>query len=327
MKLEELPRVEIVQLPTPLEEMPRLSETLGVRMLVKRDDRIGLAGGGNKGRKLEYLVAEALEQGADTLITTGAIQSNHARQTAAAAAKFGMEADLVLVGSEPPIRDGNLLLDDLLGARVHWVAPESAATADQEMGRVAEELRQKGHKPYIMPRGGSNAVGATGYVQAGLEAMGQLTERGLEADRMVVATGSGGTHAGLLVGARMAGFGSQILGIAVSRPKNQLIAKLKGLVKAIVEHLEVTLSFEDRDFVVYDDYLGAGYGRPAALEREAIRLVARKEGIILDPVYTGRTMGGVMDLIRRGVVAKGETLLFWHTGGFPGIFVFKEALL
>ena len=327
MSLQELPRVKIARLPTPLEEMPRLTKALGgPRLLIKRDDETGLASGGNKARKLEFLVADALEKGADTLITTGGIQSNHARLTAAAAAKFGLRCHLVLSGSEPELRNGNLLLDDLLGAEVHWLDPTSEATAMETMQWLAGWLREEGSKPYVIPRGGSIPIGACGYVAAMIEAMEQLEEMGVQVDRMFAASGSAGTHSGLLVGAKLTGYRGQVAGICISRPAEQQLPRVRALTEATLELLGEQATIKDADLVVYDGYTGAGYARPAALEREAIRLVARQEGIILDTVYTGRVMGGLIDLIKRGVISKDETVLFWHTGGLPAIFVHAAAL-
>ena len=322
MAIEDIPRVQIAHLPTPIEELPRLSQALGgPRLLVKRDDQTGLATGGNKTRKLEFLVADALEKGADTLITTGAGQSNHARQTAAAAAKFGLRSVLVLRGEEPEVRSGNLLLDDLVGAEVCWIG--EGADPREEMERAAEDLRQAGRKPYIIPVGGSNPIGATGYVQAMLEAMEQLREMGMEADRMVCASGSAGTQAGLAAGAEMAGYEGQVIGISVSPTKDVLIPRVRELAQATLKLLghSGTLTVP---VIVYDDYLGEGYAKMGPPEREAIRLVARQEGLILDPVYTGRAMAGLIDLIQRGVMGKEETVLFWHTGGTPALFVYAE---
>ncbi len=327
MSLQELPKVKIAHLPTPLEEMPRLTEALGgPRLLIKRDDQTGLASGGNKARKLEFLVAEALEKGADILITTGGIQSNHARQTAAAAAKFGLGCYLVLAGSEPELRSGNLLLDDLLGAEVHWLDPTSGANAMDAMQRLAGRLRDGGNKPYVIPRGGSTPIGACGYVLAMIEAMQQLEEMGIQVDRMFMGSGSAGTHSGILVGGKLTGYRGQVAGICISRPNDQLLPAVRSLAEATLERLGEKATIEEADLVAYDGYLGAGYAQPAALEREAIRLVARQEGIILDTVYTGRAMGGLIDLIKRGVVGKDETILFWHTGGLPSIFVHAAAL-
>lgn len=325
MLTENLPRVSIAHLPTPLEEMPRLSEALGgPRLFVKRDDQTGLATGGNKARKLEFLVAEAMQKGADTIITAGAVQSNHARQTAAAAAKFGLRVCLVLGGESPDHWTGNLLLDELLGAEIRWAGERDGS---QVMEKVAEKERQAGRYPYIIPYGGSNPVGATGYVAAMEELMGQLEVRDLNVDRVVFATSSGGTQAGLMVGAKALGFAGRIEGISVSRTKDVVKGRLEALIVEIAVRLGLDLSFASQDFIVHDDYLGEGYAKMGPPEREAIRLAARTEGLLVDPVYTGRAMAGLIDLIRRGVFGQDETVLFWHTGGIPALFAYAEELL
>ena len=328
-----LPRVTIAHLPTPLEEMPRLSETLGgPRLFVKRDDQTGLATGGNKARKLEFLLADALEKQADTIITSGAAQSNHARQTAAAAAAvtscdgngFGLRCCLVLTGQSPSRWTGNLLLDELLGADIRWAGERDRT---QVMEEVAEEMTRAGRHPYIIPLGGSNPVGAAGYVMAMEELMEQLEVRDLQLDRIVFPTGSGGTQAGMMVGAKVLGFAGRIEGISVSATKDMLKSRLEELVAGTTASLGLDLSFASEDFIVHDDYLGEGYARMGPPEREAIRLAARTEGLLLDPVYTGRAMAGLIDLIKRGVFGPDETVLFWHTGGTAALFAYAEELL
>jgi L-cysteate sulfo-lyase len=324
-KLRTLPRVSIAHLPTPLEEMPRLSQALGgPRLFVKRDDQTGLATGGNKARKLEFLVADALEKEADTLITAGAVQSNHARQTAAAAAKFDLSCSLVLSGQSPNHWTGNLLLDELLGADVRWAGERDRS---QVMEEVAEEMTRLGRRPYIIPIGGSNPVGSAGYVEAMLELMAQLEMRDLRLDRVVFPTGSGGTQAGLLVGAKALGFTGRIEGISVSATQDALKPRLEELVAETTAYLGLDLSFTSDDFIVHDAYLGQGYSRMGPPEREAIRLSARTESLLVGPVYTGRALAGLIDLIRRGVFGKDETVLFWHTGGTSALFAYADELL
>ena len=325
MLTENLPRVSIAHLPTPLEEMPRLSEALGgPRLFVKRDDQTGLATGGNKARKLEFLVAEAMEKGADTIITAGAAQSNHARQTAAAAAKFGLGCCLVLTGQSPSRWNGNLLLDEFLGAEIRWAGERDRT---QVMTEVAEEMMHLGRHPYIIPIGGSNPVGAAGYLAAMEELMEQLAERDLQVDRVVFPTGSGGTQAGMMVGAKALGFAGQIEGISVGGTEEELKASLEKLVPETTAFLGLDLSFASQDFIVHDAYIGEGYAKIGPPEREAIRLSARTEGLLVDPVYTGRAMAGLIDLIRKGVFGKDETVLFWHTGGTPALFAYADELL
>jgi D-cysteine desulfhydrase len=328
MLTENLPRLPIAHLPTPLEEMLRLSEALGgPRLFVKRDDQTGLATGGNKARKLEFLVAEAIEKGADTLITAGAVQSNHARQTAAAAARFGLRCCLFLGGESPHHWTGNLLLDQLLGAEIRWAGERERPQVMQLMEEMAAEEKQAGHHPYIIPYGGSNPVGATGYVAAMEELMGQLEARDLHVDRVVFATSSGGTQSGLMVGAKALGFPGRIEGISVSKTSDVVKASLEELVVEITARLGLDLSFASEDFIVHDDYLGEGYAKMGPPEQEAIWLTARTEGLLVDPVYTGRAMAGLIDLIRRGVFGRDETVLFWHTGGTPALFAYADELL
>jgi D-cysteine desulfhydrase family pyridoxal phosphate-dependent enzyme len=328
MLTDHLPRVSLAHLPTPLEEMPRFREALGggPRLLVKRDDQTGLATGGNKIRKLEFLVAEALAQGADTLITAGGMQSNHCRQTAAAAAKMGLRCVLVLSGDPLPRSqwNGNLLLDDLLGADVHWAGDRDRR--DAVMDGVADALRASGARPYVIPVGGSVPTGAAGYVAAVEELAGQLAERGERVDRIVFASGSAGTHAGLLVGVKALGLDVQVEGINDDKVGG-LLEKIQALAIATAAQLGLDLSFSEEDFILHDTYGAPGYGVITDAEREAIHLLARTEGIITDPVYTGRALAGLIDLVRQRVYGPDETVLFWHTGGVAGLFARAADLL
>lgn len=324
MLTEGLPSVSIAHLPTPLEPLPRLSAWLGgPELWIKRDDQTGLATGGNKTRKLEFLVADALAQEADTLITCGAPQSNHARQTAAAAARFGLGCVLVLRGGQPHEVQGNLLLDRLLGAEIVWAGEDPLPERMEEM---ADSLRAQGRRPYVIPYGGSNAVGASGYAAAMEELLAQCARQDLQFDHIVLASSSGGTQAGLVVGARAVGYEGRILGISVDPPAQTLRTTLAELATATARHLELDLAFGPEDFAVEDGYLGGGYAVVGDLEREAIRTLARYEGILLDPVYTGRAFGGMIDLIRQGAFAPHERVLFWHTGGTAGLFGFAGRL-
>lgn len=322
---DKLARVSIAHLPTFLEPLTRLTAHLGgPELWIKRDDQTGLATGGNKTRKLEYLVADALAQEADTLVTAGAAQSNHARQTAAAAAKFGLACTLALRGKEPTQVRGNLLLDRLLGAEVVWAEDQPLPNV---MGQVAEELQAAGHRPYVIPYGGSNPVGASGYVAAMEELLAQCAERDLHFDHVVLPSSSGGTQAGLAVGARVLGFEGHILGISIDLQADALRYRLGDLATATAGHLELELTFAPEGFSVDDGYLGGGYGVVGDLEREAIRTVASTEGVLLDPVYTGRAFGGLLDLIRRSAFQPDERVLFWHTGGTAGLFAYGGELI
>lgn len=320
MLTDQTRRISLGHLPTPLHALPRLTDKLGgPQLYVKRDDQTGLATGGNKTRKLEFLVADALEHKADTLITAGAPQSNHARQTAAAAAHVGIKCVLVLRGQPPAESQGNLLLDELLGAQVRW-AEKSAVPATMEA--VAAELRAQGRTPYVIPYGGSNPVGATGYVAAMEEMVEQARQMNVTFDRVVFASSSGGTQAGLVVGAQATGYAGQVLGISVDVKREELQAMVATLATGTAAHLKLDLRFAPGDIPVNADYIGAGYGVLGAPEREAIRMAAEVEGLLLDPVYTGRAFAGMVDLIRKGEIRRGETVLFWHTGGTPALFAY-----
>ena len=313
-----IPRLHFAHLPTPIEELPRLSEHLsGPRMLIKRDDQTGLAFGGNKTRKLEFLTAEAREQGAKTLISGGALQSNHCRQTAAAAARLGFDCTLVLNGEEPDQPSANLLLDQLFGAEI-VIIPDR-----KERDRVLQETFDKamadGRLPYLVPYGGSSPTGALGYAFA----VEELTKQNLQADWIVFGTSSGGTHAGLVLGQRVFGFNGKVLGISIDEPEEWLRTRVSRLASEASEKLGERIEFTREDVVANEEYCRAGYGVLTDAEREAVRLFAKYEGLLLDPVYTGRAAAGMIDLIRKGFFKKEETVLFWNTGGQPALFAEK----
>lgn len=315
-----IPRHRFALLPTAVESLPRLSEELGdVRILVKRDDQTGLAFGGNKTRKLEFLLGDALAKGAHTLITAGALQSNHCRQTAAAAARFGFECTLVLNGEPPKQATANLLLDNLLGAQLVWVArrEDRERTLQETFDRAAAE----GRKPYLVPYGGSNAVGALGYAYA----MEELVAQQVQAEWVVFASSSGGTQAGLVLGARLFGYNGSLLGISVDEPKKVLQERVARLASASAQLLSVDEKFEPGEVLANADYCASGYGVLTGAERDAVRLFARTEGLLLDPVYTGRAAAGMIDLVRKRFFKPGETILFWNTGGQPALFAEKYA--
>ncbi|MFH1177567.1 MAG: pyridoxal-phosphate dependent enzyme [Acidobacteriota bacterium] len=316
-----LPRVNLAHLPTPIEPLKRLGAELGgPRLYVKRDDLTGLATGGNKARKLEFLLADALAQGADTVVTCGAAQSNQARQAAAAAARLGLGCVLVLLrpaGGGPP--QGNWLLDELLGAEIRWAEDWTRLGAAAEA--VAEELREAGRKPYLVPYGASNGYGVLGYVAA-LEEIAAAGRFG----HIVVASSSGGTQAGLVLGARLLGYPVRVLGISIDSGAAELQATVAELANEAAALLGANLSVRPAEVAVNADYLGGGYGVVGEREREAILLAARTEGLVLDPVYTGRALGGLADLIRRGAFPREESVLFVHTGGIPALFAYAELL-
>ncbi|MGB3714344.1 MAG: D-cysteine desulfhydrase family protein [Candidatus Promineifilaceae bacterium] len=318
-------RINLAHLPTPIEELRRLSEYLGgPRILTKRDDQTGLALGGNKARKLEFLAADALAKGCDHLVTTGAPQSNHCRQTAAAAASLGLGCSLVLRGEATTNRSGNLLLDQFLGADLNWSGEASIRDAIHD---VMKELEAAGRRPYLIPLGGSNVLGATSYVLAMGELMDQLGALSMAVDTIVVASSSGGTQAGMVLGALVHGFRGRILGISIEHPAKRLKLHVSTLVTATAMHLRLEPASMNSEILVDDNYLGQGYGILGELEREAIFLLARYEGILLDPVYTGRAMGGLLALIRGGYFGAEERILFWHTGGTPALFAYGPEIL
>ena len=318
-------RLPLAHLPTPLEKLERLSKLLGgPEIWIKRDDQTGLATGGNKARKLEFLLAEAQAQGCDHLITVGAVQSNHCRQTAAAAARYGMGCSLILRGQEPPTFTGNLLLSRLLGAHCFFA---DAAAVPAAMNEVAAQQRAMGRNPYLIPYGGSNVLGATSYVLAMEELLAQMQAINLNVDFIVFASSSGGTQAGLVLGARVLGFRGRILGISVDHAAETLRTQVGALATATSTHLGLgSVSVLD-NVEVNDDYLGEGYAVMGEPEREALQILGQQEGVLLDPVYTGRAMAGLIDLVRWGAFTRGQTILFWHTGGTPALFAYGQQLL
>jgi D-cysteine desulfhydrase family pyridoxal phosphate-dependent enzyme len=311
-------RLSFAHLPTPIEELPRLSQILGgPKILVKRDDQTGLAFGGNKTRKLEFLIAEAQDQGARTLITGGALQSNHCRQTAAAAARFGFKCILVLNGEMPEQPSANLLLDQLFGAEI--VTVKDRADRDQALQVTFDKAVSDGRKPYLITYGGSSPTGALGYAFA----MKEFLEQNIPADWIVFGTSSGGTHAGLVLGQRIFGFKGRILGISIDEPEEWLKDRVSELASEASERLGERFDFTPADVLANADYCQAGYGVLTEAEREAVKLFAKHEGLLLDPVYTGRAAAGMIDLIHKGIFKKDETVLFWHTGGTPALFAEK----
>jgi len=315
-----IPRLNFAHLPTPIETLPRLSEALGgPRLLIKRDDQTGLAFGGNKTRKLEFLVAEARDRGAKTLISGGALQSNHCRQTAAAAARFGFECILVLTGDIPEQPSANLLLDQLFGAQVVYVSDRK--DRDRILQQTFDHAAEKGMKPYLVPYGGSSPTGALGYAFA----MKELMEQNVRADWIVFATSSGGTHAGLVLGQRVFGYKGKVLGFSIDESEEWLRTHVSELASSASEKLGNRIEFTPDEVLANADYCKAGYGVLAEPEREAIHLFARHEGILLDPVYTGRAAAGMIDLIRKEFFKKDETVLFLHTGGQPALFANEYA--
>jgi L-cysteate sulfo-lyase len=326
------PRVALGHLPTPLEPAPALTRALGgPRIFIKRDDCTGLALGGNKTRKLEFSMAAALEQRADLIVTSGGTQSNHVRQTAAAAAKLGLECQCVIGNplrtfQADYIRTGNVLLDRLLGAQLH-VASDTGPATDAELARLVARAQRAGRRPYVIPVGASDGVGSLGYVNCATELLQQCATAGIEPSHVIVATGSAGTHAGLLVGLRLNASAIEVIGVAVSETSALKVAKVRRVVDQLVALIGAAPDLvADRDVAVLDAYVGAGYAIAAPSTIEAVRMAAQLEALILDPVYTGKAMAGLIDLVRTGRLHDAKDMIFLHTGGSPAIFAYSDAL-
>ncbi len=328
MHLARFPRRRYTHGFTPIEFMPQLSEYLaGPNLYIKRDDLLGLAAGGNKTRKLEFLVADALAQGADSLITVGAVQSNHCRLTLAAAVKEGLKCQLVLEERVPNSyskdASGNNFLFRLLGAEKIAVFP-SGTNLQAEMQKLADELAEQGRKAYLIPGGGSNKLGGLGYVSCAEEILEQTFDLGLKLDNIICSSGSGGTHSGLLTGLIGNNANITLTGISTRAKSEPQIAKIHKLSNEIANLLELSTDIKEKDIIVYDDYVGDGYSLPTDSMIEAVTLFAQLEGILLDPVYTGKTAAGLIDLLRKGHFKKDDNVLFVHTGGSPALFAYQD---
>ena len=331
MNLAKFPRRRYTEGKTPIEKLSRLSAELGgPTIYMKRDDLLGLAGGGNKTRKLEFLVAEALEQGADTLITCGAVQSNHCRLTLAAAVKEGLKCRLVLeervAGSYNPESGGNNFLFRLLGVEKVKVVP-GGSDMMAAMQAVADDVASEGRSAYVIPGGGSNPIGATGYVACAEEILAQTFDLGINIDRIVCASGSAGTHAGLVTGFHGNNSNILVIGINVSRPKKEQEELVYGLVQTTAKHVGVNADIPPEAVVCFDEYVGPGYSLPTSEMAEAARMLARLEGVLIDPVYTGKAMAGLIDLVRKGYFSNEENVLFIHSGGSPALYVYMSDIL
>ena len=330
MKLTDFPRRRYTAGATPLEPLPRLSAHLGgPNLWIKRDDLLGLAGGGNKTRKLEFLVADAIEKGADTLVTTGAVQSNHCRLTLAAAVKEGLACRLVLeervANSYSSEASGNNFLFGLLGVEAVTVVP-AGTDLMARMTEVAADLAAQGRSAYVIPGGGSNTHGALGYVSCAQELMQQAFETGLRIDHLVTASGSGGTHAGVVAGLTGTSAGVPVTGISVRAAKAPQEEKILGLARATAELAGSRSLPTSDDVVVLDDYVGEGYSLPTDGMIEAVKLFARLDGVLLDPVYTGKAAAGLIDLVRSGAFGRHDNVVFLHTGGSPALYAYQDVL-
>ncbi len=327
IQLGRFPRANLADLPTPLEKAEGFTERLGgPSIFLKRDDKTGLGLGGNKARKLEFLLADALEQGADTVITTGGVQSNHACLTAAAARQLGLQPVLVLNGEKPEKYRGNLLLDQLMKADVHFVVEEEEEAGEEVLWEVASDYEERGYTPYVIPLGGSVPLGTLGYVAAMEELVAQANERRMVVDHIVLAGGSGGTEAGVYLGLQMIPSSTVIHVVSVSREAARLRSDIIDLTNDTAAFLDVEPQFEGDKLKVYDDYVGDGYAVPTEEGLQAIGLLAQTEGVFTDPVYTGKALAGMCDLIDKGKFAHEENVVFLHTGGVPGLFAMQDDL-
>ena len=330
MPLSEFPRISLAHLPTPLEHLPRLTKHLGgPDIYVKRDDCTGLATGGNKTRKLEFAMGEAVDKGADTIITVGAVQSNHVRQTAAAACKLGLACEILLEHriaepTEPYMTSGNAFLDRIFGANIREFP--GGTDFDAALDEVADEVRTNGGKPYVLPGGSSNPTGALGYVNCGFELLDQFEQQNLAVGYIITATGSAGTQGGLITGLKARNSDIPLLGIGVNAPKDAQEEKVYELACETAEFIGKPGIVAREDIVANCDYVGDGYGVPTESMNDAVLLLARLEGLLFDPVYSGKALAGMLDLIRRGGFKDAGTIVFLHTGGAAALFAYVDQL-
>ena len=326
MKLHEIPYVYLDDLNTPFYKLESITSHLnGPEIYIKRDDMSGLGFGGNKIRKLEYLLAEAQSQGADVLITTGGIQSNHTRITAACARKVGMECAVILKGIEPEEHRGNLFLSDILGTEIHYIHPDLYfETINEEMDKLAEKKRAEGHTPYLIPVGGATPLGSCGYIRFVEELAEQQKKMGMKLDTIVLSLGACGTMAGVLAGVDLFMPGTGVVGVSVSGNREAAGNKVAAIATGAANMVGLDKEYKLDDLEIYDQYIGKAYGIPSPEAIDAIYLLARKEGIFLDPVYTGKGMSGLIDLVSKGRFVKGEKIMFLHTGGAPALFAYEE---
>lgn len=325
MKFSAPQKVNLGFFPTPLVKLSTLSSVLnGPEIFMKRDDLTGLGLGGNKTRKLEFIMHEAIEKGCNTVITAGAAQSNHCRQTAAAAAQLNLDCHLVLGGCEPQLANGNLLLDKLFGAHIHWAGKNRKG---EDIPKIVQHLEAKGKRCLVIPYGGSNELGAYGFVSALQELESQIDIA--QISHIVFASSSGGTHAGLMLGKAILGHSYQVVGIKIDKEDyatttfNDMVIELANKTS---RGLNLDVTFTGDDLTLNSDYIGGGYGVVGEAEKEAISITANSEGILLDPVYTARAMAALIDMIRKDYFTKTDKVLFWHTGGAPSLFAYADEL-
>ncbi len=320
MKID-LPKLELGLFPTPLAKLERLSTMFNCNIFIKRDDLCGVGVGGNKVRKLEYILADAINKGCDTIITMGGAQSNHALLTAMCSRKLGLEPILFLKKRGVTSNDGNLLLSNIIDAKINFIDTDHSSEVQKEALKLAEDLEKQGRKPYFIPIGGSIPLGTVGYISGALELFSQAEEEEKDIDHIICASGSGGTQGGLVAGTKLISKNTKVTGIMVSPEENfeNTIMDLGNEAIKLI-NAEERIKLED---VILKDYIGAGYAIPSKEGIEAIKLLAKKEGIILDPVYTGKAFAGMLDLIRKGYIKENENVVFIHTGGIPGLFAVK----
>lgn len=324
MDLTRFPRLNLFPRPTPLHELRNLRKSLGCkpRIFAKRDDLTGVGLGGNKNRKLDFVMAEARDKGADTIITWAAVQSNHCRQTLAIARQLGMDCHLFLQGEEPTVRQGNLLYYTILNAHLHFHSGEDDIQA--HVDALVDELKNEGRKPFVVPIGASVPLGALGYIESSIEAIEQGRKMGVEFGHVFVATGSAGTQTGIEIGFREECPSARVHGVAVSRdslPQREAVARL---VNETYTLLGISRFLSPSDIVVHDEYYGGKYAVPTKAGNEAVFLLGETEGLLLDPVYTGKAMSGMLDLLKKGELDDAEAVLFFHTGGHPAVFAFAQ---
>ena len=321
------PRLKLAKLPTPLDRVENLGKSLGnLDLWIKRDDLTGFGFGGNKVRSLEYLAADAMKKNSNILITGGSHGSNHVRTTMAVAAHLGLKGFAILSGTRPSTKNGNLLLDQLLGAKLIFTGDENRSNIDNFIEDEVKRLQSLDERPYLIRRGGVSSLGCVGYVSAAMEICSQLQNLNLKPDILLCATGCGVTQAGLLVGFKLMGLNCQIYGITVSRTRDECIAQIKQLIDETEENLGLNSKVPSNDIFVFDEYIGDGYTMPTSKGIEAIHLVAQTEGIFLDPIYTGKAMAGLTDLVKKGHIGLDQKVIFLHTGGSPSIFSFSSEI-
>lgn len=338
MKWDKIPRIKLANLPTKLEPMKKLTEILdGPQLLIKRDDETGLAFGGNKVRKLEFIIADALAKKADIVITSGAVQTNHGRLTAAATVKAGLKPVLVLTNEEPDKYEGNLLVDYLLGAEIHFVGVEHAdfkerhrqsrIKGEEKVAELKAHYESLGKKVFVVPRGGRSIQGTLGYVLGSLEIYEQIICSQTKLDYIVTGVGSTSTFGGLILGNKLFNTGIKIIGISVSRKAEEIKDLIIEQVEETIEHFGLNVQISREEILVHDAYVGDGYAVPTAAGIEAIKLLGKTESVFLDHIYTGKAMAGLIDLVKRGYFTNEDSVAFLHTGGNPALFSLDEKIL